>query len=239
MLEAIDLTKRFGTTSALEGLNLCVPKGEMYCLLGANGAGKTTTLNLFLGFSTPTKGTARVAGLSVSTHPAECRRQVAYVPEVATLYAEFTARENLEFFTRLNGMRLQHSELDAVMQQAGLEAHAFDRRVRTFSKGMRQKLVLAIAISKATDALLLDEPTSGLDPLATAELTRVLTELRDKGRAILLSSHDLFRCWRIADRIGILRSGRLVAEYTREQLTALDLEDVYLAHMDVEARINQ
>lgn len=233
MLQAFELTKRYENgVLGLDGLNLTIRAGEIYCLLGANGAGKTTTINLFLGFIPPTSGAAVVGGVDVAKEPLAARRHLAYVPENVLLYTYFTARQNLEFFARLAGRPLRGREQAyAVMRRAGLEEGAFERPLHTFSKGMRQKLGLAIAMVKQADVLLLDEPTSGLDPKAASEFLAVLRELRESGRAILMSTHDVFRSKEVADRVGIMRAGKLVAEQTREELRHQDLERLYLACM--------
>jgi ABC-2 type transport system ATP-binding protein len=233
MLQAIDLSKRYEDgILALDALNLRVAPGEIYCLLGANGAGKTTTINLFLDFIEPTSGKALVNGIDAAARPLEAKRHVAYVSENVMLYGSFTARQNLDFFARLGGRRdLGRTELHGVMREVGLPEKAFEQRVKEFSKGMRQKLGIAIAMVKAAPALLLDEPTSGLDPKAGAELMETLTDLRGKGKAILMSTHDIFRAKQVADRIGIMKEGRKVMERTREELEHEDLERLYLDYM--------
>lgn len=230
MLEAIDLTKQYEDgVLALEGLSLKVSPGEIYCLLGANGAGKTTTINLFLDFIRPTRGRALVKGVDCAERPLEAKEHLAYLSENVTLYGNFTARQNLVFFARLGGRTdLGRDECRAILQRVGLPDRAVEQRVRSFSKGMRQKLGIAIAISKRAPALLLDEPMSGLDPKAAAELVDVLAGLRDQGRSILMSTHDIFRARQLADRVGIMRGGRKVAELDRDELERTDLEALYL-----------
>ena len=232
MLRADDLTKRYEDgLLALDHVNLTVEDGEIFCLLGANGAGKTTTINLFLGFIEPTDGVARICGIDVAQDPLSAKEHVAYVSENVMLYPTFSARQNLEFFARLAGKRPDRRELDRTMRRVGLEEAAFGRRVAAFSKGMRQKLGIAIAILKDSPVLLLDEPTSGLDPKASAELTRLLGELRDEGKAILMSTHDLFRVRGLADTIGIMKEGRLVMRRPASDLAGEDLEKLYLTYM--------
>ena len=166
MIEAIDLTKRYEDgVLALDALNLKVNVGEIYCLLGANGAGKTTTINLFLDFIVPTAGQALLNNVNVAKTPLEAKRYVAYVSENVMLYGNFTARQNLDFFARLGGKHdLKKDDYYMVLREVGLQEKAFEQRVKTFSKGMRQKVGIAIAIIKDAPAILLDEPTSGLDP---------------------------------------------------------------------------
>lgn len=233
MLQAIELTKRYEDGHvALDHLTLEVKPREIYCLLGANGAGKTTTINLFLGFIPATAGSVRIDGIDVSTDPLAARRRAAYLPENVMLYGAFTARQNLQFFARLSGRAdLSRDDLYRAMHEAGLPESAFERRVSAFSKGMRQKLGLAIAIARHADALLLDEPTSGLDPEATAEFKQVLAKLRSAGKAVFMSTHDIFRSREIADRVGIMRAGRLVVELGRDEFLKEDLERMYLNYM--------
>ncbi len=232
MLEAIDLRKTYGTFEALRGLNLRVNSGDIYCLLGANGAGKTTTINLFLNFIDPTSGSARVNGIDVTREPMETKRHLAYIPEQVMLYGNLTGIENLEYFARLGG----HAEYSAAdyrgfMDRVGLQASAAALPVRTYSKGMRQKVGVAIALAKRAQALLLDEPTSGLDPKASNEFSAMLLQLRDGGAAILMATHDLFRAKETGDRIGIMKAGQLVQELSAGEVSHADLERIYLEHM--------
>lgn len=232
MLEAIDLKKTYGDYQALKGLNLRVNGGDIYCLLGANGAGKTTTINLFLNFVTPTSGVARVNGIDVNADPLQTKRYLAYIPEQVMLYGNLTGMENLEYFARLGG----HDEYSAddyrgFLRRVGLQEDAAGRRVKTYSKGMRQKVGVAIALAKQARALLLDEPTSGLDPKASNEFSELLVQLKSEGAAILMATHDLFRAKETGTRIGIMRSGQLVQELSTDEVSHADLERIYLEHM--------
>jgi len=236
MLEAKDLTKRYEDgLLALDHVNLAVLGGEIFCLLGANGAGKTTTINLFLDFIRPSGGRALVDGIEVAAAPLEAKQQLAYVSENVQLYGSFSARQNLEFFAGLAGRRLSRDELYMALRRVGLQEKAFEQKVRNFSKGMRQKLGIAVAIVKEAPNVILDEPTSGLDPKAGAEFMRLLQELRGEGRTIFMSTHDIFRAREYADRVGIMKEGRLVLVRTREELEEEDLERLYLDYMEVEA----
>jgi len=235
MIEAIDLTKRFEDgLLALNRLNLNIQLGQIYCLLGANGAGKTTTINLFFNFIEPTSGIAKINGIDCIKEPLEAKKYAAFVSENVMLYGNFTARQNLNFFTSLAG-RKNHKKEDynAVMWQIGLPERAFEQKVKTFSKGMRQKLGLAIAILKQVPSLILDEPTAGLDPKAAAEFVKLLLTLRDEGKAILMATHDVFRTKQIADIVGIMKEGKLIVELTREDLRKEDLEKLYLKYMEM------
>lgn len=231
ILEACGLTKRYGDQLALDGLGLAVAAGETVCLLGANGAGKTTTLNLFLGFATPTAGTAMVDGLVVASDPAAARARLGYVAEVVSLYPSLSGAENLAFFLGLAGIAVDIAQRDAILARLRFPAGAIDRPAGTWSKGMRQKLGLAIALMKGARAILLDEPLSGLDPAAANDLVAVLRETAANGAALLISTHDIFRAKELASRIGIMRHGRLVDMVDPARLSAGELEQLYLTHM--------
>jgi ABC-2 type transport system ATP-binding protein len=231
MLETIHLTKSYNGSKALDDLNLNIRAGEIFCLLGANGAGKTTTINLFLNFIAPTSGAARINGLDVSEQPLETKRFLAYIPEQVMLYRNLTGLENLEYFTSLAGEKYGREALRGFLNDAGLPAEATDRRVGTYSKGMRQKVGIAIAIAKKAKALLLDEPTSGLDPKAANEFSELLKKMSSSGAAILMATHDLFRAKETGTRVGIMKHGKLVAEQRTEEIGHADLERIYLQHM--------
>jgi ABC-2 type transport system ATP-binding protein len=231
VLEACGLTKRYGDSLALDGLNLKVAAGEIVCLLGANGAGKTTTLNLFLGFTAPTAGAALVEGKVVADDPAAARAKLGYVAEVVSLYPALSGAENLDFFCSLAGVAADPAQRDAILARLRFPAGAIDRPAGTYSKGMRQKLGLAIALMKGARAILLDEPLSGLDPAAANDLVAVLRETAAEGAALLVSTHDIFRAKEVATRIGIMRHGKLVDMIEPAALSATELEQLYLTHM--------
>lgn len=232
MLEAHALTKRYNGVTALNALTLTVAPGDVFCLLGANGAGKTTTINLFLNFITPTSGSALVNGLDVTKEPLETKRHLAYIPETVMLYKNLTGLENLEYFAALAGKPdLTREQLIGYFREVGLAVEAADRRVGTYSKGMRQKVGIAIALAKGAKALLLDEPTSGLDPKASNEFSDLLRRLSGNGVAVLMATHDLFRAKESGTRVGIMKHGTLVAQHTTDEFGHADLERVYLEHM--------
>lgn len=233
MLQAIDLTKRYEDQQlALDALNLEIKEGEIFFLLGANGAGKTTTINLFLNFIEPTSGKALINGIDVTKEPLESKKYVSYVSENVMLYGNFTARQNLDFFAKLGGKdNLTREDYYMRMREVGLQEEAFEKKVKTFSKGMRQKVGLTIAIIKDAPNILLDEPTAGLDPKAAAELMQILVNLKRQGKSILMCTHDIFRAKSIADRVGIMKEGRLVMVRTREEFLEDDLEKIYMDYM--------
>ena len=232
LLLAQALTKKFQSQIALSELNLSVHQSEIVCLLGANGAGKTTTINLFLGFLEPTSGTATVDGLDVSSNLAEARAKLSYVPEQVSLYPSLSGLENLDYFIKLSGKKQQEeSYLRELLDQVGLDQTAADNQVKSYSKGMRQKVGLAISLAKKAKALLLDEPLSGLDPSAANEFSNLLRKLANNGTAVLMATHDLFRAREISDRIGIMKSGSLVQELSSESFDQASLEKIYLEQM--------
>ena len=232
MLEAKALTKTYGSTTALTDLTLAVEPGEIVCLLGANGAGKTTTINLFLGFIVPTSGGAFVEGRNVHEAPIETKKSLAYIPEQVALYPSLTGLENLKYFAELAGRTFgSTAPLYDFLQSAGIEREIADRRVAGYSKGMRQKVGIAAALAKEATSFLLDEPLSGLDPKAANEFVAVLRGLKDRGAAVLMATHDIFRSKEVATRIGIMKTGRLVEQLVPDDIPQAELEAIYLRHM--------
>jgi ABC-2 type transport system ATP-binding protein len=232
MLEAIHLTKRYSGVAALDDLTLSIAPGDVFCLLGANGAGKTTTINLFLNFVEPTSGTAKINGVDVTERPLETKKYLAYIPETVMLYRNLSGLENLEYFSALAG-RSDYTRMQLLdfLQQVRLDASAADKRVSHYSKGMRQKVGIAIALAKNAKALLLDEPTSGLDPKAANEFSSLLSRLSRNGVAVLMATHDLFRAKESGTRVGIMNHGRLVRTLATDEVGHADLERIYLEHM--------
>lgn len=233
MLEAYNLSKRYSDgLLALDHINFAVYPGQIYSMLGANGAGKSTAINLFLNFIEPSEGEARINGVVTHQEPLKAKSFVAYVSENVMLYKNFTAIQNLDYFARLGG-KTNYSPDDyrRVLQRVGLQEESFHKRVKDFSKGMIQKCGIAVAILKDAPAILLDEPTSGLDPKAGFEFIQLLESLKSEGKAILMSTHDIFRAKTIADVIGIMKDGRLVAQKSREELMGENIEKLYLDYM--------
>jgi ABC-2 type transport system ATP-binding protein len=229
MLEARSLSKRYGSTLALDSLNLTVAPGEVFCLLGPNGAGKTTTVNLFLDFISPSAGQALVCGIEAAREPQRARRALAYIPETVTLYPALSGVENLGYFSTLaDGLQRPHDELLRLLQQAGLDAVRAQQPVAGYSKGMRQKVGIAVALARGAKALLLDEPTSGLDPRAANEFAAAIDTLRRQGVAVLMVTHDLFLARQCATRVGIMQRGRLVRVLDAATVDPAGLERIYL-----------
>ena len=228
MLIAENLSKTYGDYKALNNLNLKLNKGEIFALLGQNGAGKSTTINIFLGFVKPTEGVAKINGISVVDHPEETKKFIAYIPETVLLYPNLTGVENLKFFSSLAGFYYDNEALTNFLSKAGLQSDAHHNRLGGYSKGMRQKVGIAIAIAKKAKVLLLDEPTSGLDPKASNEFSEIFKELASEGTTIFMATHDIFRAKEVADRIGIMKRGNLISEINADEISANELEKLYL-----------
>jgi len=231
MIEINNLTKSFGSTKAVQDLTLDVNEGEIYCLLGANGAGKTTTINLLLNLVLPERGTAKISGLNAAEEPIKTKKKLTYIPENLALYPSLSGVENLSFFCGLSGIKLSESGAVSYLKEAGLQEDAAHKRVGGYSKGMRQKVGIALAIARNSEVLLLDEPTSGLDPSASSDFATLLTGMKERGAAVLMATHDLFRAKETGTKIGIMNKGSLVEELDAEDVTHSDLEKIYLNHM--------
>lgn len=230
ILEARSLTIHRGSRVTLNTLNLAVESGSVYALLGGNGAGKTTTLNSLLGFVQASSGQALVDGIDASASPQEARSRLAYLPENVALYPYLSGVENLRYFCMLSEVSLSTERASELLSGSGLSSEAQGRKVAGYSKGMRQKVGLAIAKARQAKAMLLDEPTSGLDPSAANEFAQSILNAKRGGMAILMATHDLFNSLQVADRIGILKEGNLVAEFDAQDVAHDELESIYLRH---------
>ncbi len=227
-LAAIGLTKKYDNVIALNGLDLTINEGEIFCLLGQNGAGKTTAINLFLGFTEASSGQALIKGVKVIPGVSDTKKFIAYIPEVVQLYGNLNGIENLDFFSRLAGFKYSVSLLKSFLHKAGLQETAHAKRLSAYSKGMRQKVGIAIALAKNADVILMDEPTSGLDPKATAEFTRICKDLAAEGKTIFMTTHDIFNAVNVGTRIGIMKLGVLVHTVNTNEITANELQKLYL-----------
>lgn len=225
------ISKSFGGRLAVDALSLDVKPGELYALLGPNGAGKSTTIQCILGFLRPDQGAIKVGGVDVLAEPQKARALTAFIPEQVSVYPQLTGVENLRYFSGLAGRPLRDREARELLGSVGLQEAAHGLAVAGYSKGMRQKVGIAIALAKNAKALLLDEPTSGLDPSASHEFSKLLANLRSDGVAILMATHDLFRAREDASRLGIVRHGRLCREVAARDITAGALEALYLEVM--------
>ena len=226
------VTKSYGAgVRALDGLDLEVQSGQIYALLGANGAGKTTTLNILLGFLARDGGDAKVCGHDVGKDAVQVREKVSYIPEQVNLYPNMSGLENLEYILSLAGVEKSKADLREDLRQVGLDPDAADRPTRGYSKGMRQKVGLAIALARGSEVLLLDEPLSGLDPRSAREFCDRIRGLTEDGCAVLMATHDLFRAREVGSRIGIMNAGRIVREVDPSEVSGSDLEQIYLEHI--------
>jgi ABC-2 type transport system ATP-binding protein len=216
------LSKRYGDTLALDGLDLRIAEGEVYGYLGPNGAGKTTTIRLLLGLHRASSGHAELFGVDAWADPVSAHRRVAYVSGEPFLWPSLTSAETFEFLARL------HGGIDVAYRDELVERFRLDTRkkVRALSKGNRQKVQLIAALATRADLLLLDEPTSGLDPLMEVVFRDAVKEAKERGQGVFLSSHILSEVEAVCDRVGILRAGKLVDEGTLAELRHLGVQTV-------------
>jgi ABC-2 type transport system ATP-binding protein len=229
MISLENVCKVHGAQPVLRGLTMAVPAGRIFGLLGPNGAGKTTTLHLILGFLRADAGTVRVGGVDPVAAPGAVRELVAYLPENVALYPELTGEENLAYFAALGGRTLGVDETYQLLNRTGLAEEAHGRRVETYSKGMRQRVALAVALAKRARVFLLDEPTTGLDPAAVQDLAKLLRMLAAEGAAVLLTTHDLWHLSIDCDEVGILRAGVLADRFEAGGVSPGQLAARYLA----------
>ena len=220
MIQLRGLTKKYEDITAVDNLTLDILRGEIFGLLGPNGAGKSTTILMLLGLTEPTSGSVRVNGVDATRNPIQVKQKVGYLPDDVGFYDDRTGMENLVLTAQLNGIA-QVEALDrahALLKRVGLE-QAGDKKVGTYSRGMRQRLGLADVLIKNPDIIILDEPTLGIDPEGVREFLRLIRTLsRDEGLTVLLSSHHLHQVQQICDRVGLFVSGRLLATGNIDEL---------------------
>ena len=233
MINIRNITKKFGEFEAVRDLSIEIIEGEIYGLLGSNGAGKSTTINVLLGFLKPDRGDASIDGIDVTTDADSARKKIGYISENVNLYPYLTGIENLNYFCKIAGEDYKDEALSKILSDCGLDSVVINKKVGSYSKGMRQKVGLAIAFAKKAKVLLLDEPASGLDPLASTELSTTLKSLAEKGTAVLMASHDIFRVRETCDRIGILKNGSLIDQMDTSRVTTNELEKIYIDYMRV------
>lgn len=231
MIAIENVSKSFKTEKAVDDITLNVSKGEILGLLGANGAGKSTTINMILGFLKPDSGSIKVDGIDTVGHPEKARKLIGYIPENVSLYPHLSGLENIDYFCKIANLKYSESELAEFLSICGLQESAHNNKIASYSKGMRQKVGIAIAYAKKAKVLLLDEPASGLDPLASNELSELLKSLASNGTSILMASHDIFRVREVCHRIGILNNGSLVKELKTKDVSANELEALYIQYM--------
>ena len=226
MIEVSNLSRFFGPRAALAGVDLSIGAGEFVTLMGPNGAGKTTLLRILATLARPTSGTVRIAGLDPARDGTEVRQRVGFLSHHTLLYEDLTAGQNLRFYARMYGLDDGPARVQDLLQQVGLATRRHDL-VRTFSRGMQQRLALARAVLHRPQVLLLDEPYTGLDPLAAQALTGLLAELTGEGGTILLTTHDLGRGLEVGRRVVVLAQGRLVYDERREAVSPATFPDTY------------
>jgi len=236
VIQTKDLTKKYGEFVAVDGLNLEVQAGEVFGLLGPNGAGKTTTILMILGLTEPTAGAVRVLGLDPARQPLSVKSRVGYLPDQVGFYDELTARENLTYIARLNGIPDSqiNGRVNEALARVGLEKVA-SKRAGTYSHGMRQRLGLADVLVKQPQLIIMDEPTSGLDPEASHEFLEMILALKAEGITIMLSSHLLYQVQAVCDRVGLFNQGKMVLEGAVEDLAQRVLGGAYRVLVDVES----
>ena len=230
MLIAQNLSVERSGQQVLKDISFNLEQGEVHALLGGNGAGKSTTLLTFLGFLTPASGSAQVQGLESSEDVSAARQAIAYLPESASLYGHLNAYENLQYFLSLAKADTHRQALDEALDRVALQADAREKPMQTYSKGMRQKVAIALAILREAPILLLDEPTAGLDPAAIDDFNRLVRDLATSDRTILLVTHDVYGACHVADRIHLLHQGELVGTFDRpSDMDRIDTEAVHAA----------
>lgn len=222
-----NLAVTFARHRVLDGLSLSVAPGSVTALLGGNGAGKSTTLAALLGFVKAGSGTISVCGIDPGTEPDAARRKIAYLPENVALYEHLTACENAQYLLALSGEKPGRAAIAEAFTAAGLQERAWDQRLGAFSKGMRQKVAIAVALLREVPVLLLDEPTSGLDPRAAADFNALVLSVRARGTAVLMVTHDLLGAADIADRICFLESGRIVEDVAAQGPERFDVRALH------------
>ncbi len=235
VIETKELTKRYGDLIAVNNLNLKVREGEVFGLLGPNGSGKTTTILMLLGLTEPTSGSVRVLGFDPARQPLSVKSRVGYLPELVGFYDDLTARENMIYIAKLNGLprREAYKRIERALEQVGLKDVA-DKPVATFSRGMRQRLGLAEILIKEPKLIILDEPTQGLDPEGAREFLELIRELKGRGITILLSSHILSQVQKICDRVGLFYQGKMVLEGSVPELARKVLGSVYRIRLEAQ-----
>lgn len=229
ILQADSLTVERGGKAVLSDVSFSVTEGEVFALLGGNGAGKSTTLLTFLGFLEVASGAALVTGKAVKDNVQNVRQQSAYLPESANLYPHLTARENIKYFLSLAGVDRSPGDVEAAFEEVSLRQEARGERLSTYSKGMRQKVAIALAILRQAPILFLDEPTSGLDPVAIDEFNALITKLAASGTTVLMVTHDVYGACQVARRVGLLRRGQLVGLFEAADGERISPDEVHRA----------
>lgn len=229
IIVASSLSVCFNYKTVLNDVNFSVKQGEVFALLGGNGAGKSTTLKTFLGTVTPESGTANVMGMSVENEIDKIRTKIAYLPESVTLYGHLTGVENIEYFLSLAGVSRSTQEIERALTRVALQQDAWHQTMSNYSKGMRQKTAIALALLREAPVLFLDEPTSGLDPNAIDEFNQLIATLAAEGTTVFMVTHDVYGACQIAHRIGLLDHGKIVGMFERGDRAEIETSEVHQA----------
>ena len=227
MLVVKNIYKNYNDKEVLKNLSFSIAPGEIFCLLGQNGAGKTTTINIILGLLKPNSGDILIDDISINNNK-KTHSKLAYIPETVQLYSNLSGQENLDFFSRLAGFKYKKDELKSFLKKVNLQEDFFRKKLSTYSKGMKQKVGIAIALSKKASYIVMDEPTSGLDPKASTEFTNICQELSSNGVGIFMTSHDIFNSVNIGSRIGIMKEGILIHETKASNISVQQLQELYI-----------
>jgi ABC-2 type transport system ATP-binding protein len=233
MIKIAHLSKSYQQNLVLDDISLAVMPGQIYALVGHNGAGKSTTIKHILGLEKPSQGQVLVGEYEPYLQPEAARASMAYIPEALELFPPLTVLENLCFFAKIGQIDLPETSAHALLQKVGLRPEQHQQKLNTCSKGMKQKLAIAIALSKQASVLILDEPNSGLDPKASQELAMLLQALAQEGCTIFLVTHDLLAAHQIAHQIGILKRGKLLEEFNPKSTSFQALHDFYFEALNL------
>lgn len=228
-IEANNISITRANKEVVSNLSFAVKQGEVFGLLGGNGAGKSSTLLAFMGFLKIAQGSAKINGSEIQNDIASARQSIAYLPESANLYTHLSATENIEYLLSLAKVSRTNSEIESAFEQVSLASEARDRRLESYSKGMRQKVAIALAILRQAPILFLDEPTSGLDPVAIDEFNQLISTLANTGTTVLMVTHDVYGACQVADRIGLLKEGQLVGMFEASEGNRISADEVHHA----------
>lgn len=227
MLTVSHLSKHYGSRKVVDDVSFTIGSGEVFCLLGSNGAGKSTTLKILLGLVAPSSGNAELDGNSLLDARSAAKDAILYVPENVNLYDDLNAQENIQYLSAISGLSLNADMIESALLNAGLAAEHHHKRLGQYSKGMRQKVIIAFALLKNARLLLLDEPTSGLDPIAIRDFIAVIQTLKQNGCAVLMVTHDLQCAHLLADRVGVMHLGMLKTVMPTADIQLSEIEKIY------------
>ncbi len=235
VIETHQLTKQYEQVIAVDNLDMTIQEGEIFGLLGPNGSGKTTTILMLLGLTEPTSGEVQVLGLDPARRPLSVKAQVGYIPDQVGFYEDLTAVENLMYTARLNGIPRKEAtkRIEEALQRLGL-GEVMNRPVKTFSRGMRQRLAVADVLIKQPRMIIMDEPTQGLDPEGAHEFLKIILQLKHEGITVLLASHLLHQVQAVCDRVGLFYKGKMGLSGTVEELARQYMKGGYRIELEVQ-----